>query len=249
MSSLLWMGSLQADTEIADSSEESQERIPVGSRRSDREKRERMQTQRILEREAEDANHGENQMGLKRAHYKLTEQDRPFKLAPRAWAAPQLVLAAIPVNCHWLAGIADNLKSVELEDGSIWETASGDTYVLKYWRRDDALVITPVYSWLSSFDYYITNKSNNTYIRANLVGSPIAFGPHSHWIVGIDPYQGHVLLENQTVWCVNSSDTYLLKDWRPNDHVITGAYDSFFTSFDHILINVNMDEHIRAKQY
>ena len=75
---------------------------------------------------------------------------------------------------------------------------------------------------------------------------PLAFGPYSHWITDIDYFGGHVYLENQMVWCVNASDNYVLSDWAVNDHVIFGLYDSWLTPYDHILINVNMDDHLHS---
>jgi hypothetical protein len=137
-----------------------------------------------------------------------------------------------------------------MEDGSHWEVSAFDSYVLTHWRREDSLVITPNYNWLCSYDYYITNKSNNnTFVKANLYIGPLAFGPFSHWIVDIDYFGGHVYLENQMVWCVDPQDTPILKSWAINDHIIFGLYDSWFSSYDHILINVNMDDHVRVKQY
>jgi hypothetical protein len=138
-------------------------------------------------------------------------------------------------------------RYIDLEDGSRWEVSDSD--VLRSWRREHSVVITPNYSWLSSWNYYITNKTNNTKVKANLKDGPLAFGPYSHWIVDVDYYGGHVYLENQMIWCVNPDDSSVLRGWSPNDHVIFGLYDSWFSPYDRILINVNMDNHIRVKQY
>lgn len=159
------------------------------------------------------------------------------------------VAHSYPINCHWLTSISDNNRSIELEDGSHWEISSSDAYTVRNWRREDSLVITPNYSWLSSYNYYITNKTTNTWVKANLYVGPLAHGPFSHWIVDIDYHGGHVYLENQMVWCVNPQDFGMLKEWSVNDHIIFGLYDSWFSPFDHILINVDMDNHIRVKQY
>ena len=181
---------------------------------------------------------------------------RQFMLAPReTMTRPQFSLVGFPysVACHGLANILDNgrFTEIEMEDGSHWEVSAFDAYILRNWRRHDTLIISPNYSWCSSYDYFITNKdNNNSYVKANLFGNgPIAFGPHSHWIVSVDRLGGHVYLENQTVWCINPQDSYVLNGWAENDHIIFGLYDAWFSSYDHILINVNMDNHARAKQY
>jgi len=95
-----------------------------------------------------------------------------------------------------------------------------------------------------------TNKdNNNSYVKSNPYIGSLSFGPHSHWIVDIDYLSGHIYLENQTGWCVNSQDNDVLKEWSANDHVIFGLHDSWSSPYDYILINVNMDNHVRAKQY
>lgn len=226
--------------------------VSVRSREMDNNKRQQMQRLRANQDENEDENDkAEAQKALRNASNKLSSSQNEFMFAPRKMTKPQIEKAAysFPINCHWLTSIADTCRSLELEDGSHWEISPTDAYILRSWRREDSLVITPNYSWLSSYDYYITNKSSNTYVKANLYVGPVAFGAYSHWIVDIDHFGGHVYLENQMIWCINPQDSYLLKDWAVNDHIIYGLNDSWFTPFNHILINVNMDNHIRVKQY
>jgi hypothetical protein len=245
---------LGEETTAAKEEAVSEEHVSVRSRELDPSKRELMQGLRTKQREEEEAESkpSHEQQTIRRASNKLANSSSQFMLAPRETTTrPQFSFTAysFPINCHWLVSIADTSRSLELEDGSHWEVSSSDAYILRNWRREDSLIITPNYSWLCSYDYYITNKTNNTYVKANLYVGPLAFGPHSHWIVDIDYFGGHVYLENQMVWCINPQDNYVLKDWAVNDHVIFGLYDSWFSSYDHILINVNMDDHLRVKQY
>lgn len=229
-----------------------EEHVSVRSRDTDPSKRDLMRGMRAREQNEEEGNQPEQRQAIRRAAHKLSSAAPEFMLARREMMQrPQISLAAavFPTNCHWLISIADNIRSIEMEDGSHWEVSPSDAYIVRNWRREDSLVITPNYNWFSSHDYYITNKTNNTYIKANLYVGPLAFGPYSHWIVDIDYFGGHVYLENQMVWCVNPQDNYVLKDWAVNDHIIFGLYDSWFTPYDHILINVNMDDHIRVKQF
>lgn len=247
LSLLLLNASLFAEDATSEEEIIVEEHVTVRSRDTDIKKREYMKDLRAKQLE-EDEKQQEARLNLRRASAKMAEAE--FRIAPRQSVRPQISLASYyPVNSHWLTSIADNNFSIEIEDGSHWEVSSSDAFILRRWRRNDPLVITPNYNWLSSYDYYITNKTDGSYVKANLYVGPIDHGPYSHWIVNIDYFGGHVYLENQMVWCVNPQDIYVLRDWVINDHVILGVYDSWFSSYDHILINVNMDDHIRVKQY
>lgn len=252
---LFFNGYLTADEITQENTEASIEgHIPVRSREMDPEKREQMQRSRTTQNDEEINDQAETKLPIKNASHQISSSKNEFMFAPREMTKPEFTLAAygayaFPINCHWLTSIADSSRSFELEDGSHWEVSPSDTYILRNWRREDSLIITPNSSWLSQYDYYVTNKSNNTYVKANLFVGPMAYGPYSHWIVDIDYFGGHVYLENQMVWCVSPQDNYLLKDWAVNDHIIFGLYDSWFSPFDHILINVNMDNHVHVKQY
>lgn len=251
---MLFNAQLFSDEETAENTETSiEEHVSVRSREMDPLKRELMQNRRAQEREEEETEVKDEALQiLRKASYKFANNNSSsFMLAPREMARPNYSFATykFPINCHWLTSVADNSRSIELEDGSHWEVSSSDAYVLRNWRREDSLVITPNYSWFSSYDYYITNKSNNTYVKANLSIGPLSYGKFSHWIVDIDFFGGHIFLENQMIWCFNIQDSYIVKDWALNDHVIIGTYDSWLSPYDHILINVNMDDHARVKQY
>jgi hypothetical protein len=265
---LLFNGHLFSDeNETAGNSEMSSSgHVTVRSREVDLEKRELIQSRRVKEREEEEAEDQTNaQRILRKACNRLTSSSsQQFMLAPRSMAQPQIALASypLPINIHLLVGIADNVRSIELEDGSCWEVSPADAYVLRSWRRQlleyrerpydmrpIELVITPNYSWFGQYDYYITNKTNNSYVKANLYRGPVAYGDFSHWVIDIDHFSGHIFLSSKTIWCVDPQDTHVIKDWLVNDHIIFGVHNSWLSPYDHILINVNMDEHVRVKQY
>ena len=74
----------------------------------------------------------------------------------------------VPINCHWLTNVSDENYLLELEDGSCWAVSPSDAYILRRWRKEDFLVITPNYSWLSTYNYSITNRNTNSSVKANL---------------------------------------------------------------------------------
>ena len=246
----LLTGPLSADaadpSTAAPSTEEDlsvEEHVPVRARYMNPEKREVMSRLRANEKNQDNQQEKEPSPLYRNAKLTANSDQSQFCLASC------LVQGSYFTNCHWLIGVSDIGRTIEMEDASHWEIVGADQYTLSYWRKNDTLVITPNYDWFSSGDYFITNRNNNTYVRANLYVGPTAFGQYSHWIIAIDHVSGHVTLENGTVWCVYGSDSYLFREWEVNDHVILGLHDSWFNSFDHILINVNMDTHVRAKQY
>lgn len=238
-----------------------EEHVSVGSREIDPARRERMQGLRAKEREEEEeesGNSAETMQTLHRVRNKLPEGSSQFTLAPREAAAPlqfssvsaafPLIPYDLPVDRHCLVSVANMGRLLEIEDGSQWAVSASDAYVLRNWYRGDTLSITPDDSWIVFYDYYIKNETNGTVIKANLHNGPLAFGPYSHWIIGIDHFNGHVHLERM-VYCVNPKDRYILKDWALDDHIIFGLYNTWFSDFDHILINVNVNNYVRVQQY
>lgn len=232
---LLSSGALFSDEPLNNDS--IQEHVLVRPYTEDPERRERIQALRIQEKEEEERNF-----------------EPPFQGAafvPFSALKPTLCNYSygFPVNGHWLIGVGDDNRSIEMEDGSHWEISPSDKRKLNSWKREDLLTISPVYSWFNSYDYEIVNKSAGSKVTAKLLVGPLAFGHYSHWIVDIDFTGGHVALENHMVWCVDPKDDMVLRSWGLNDHIILGINQSWFSHYDHILINVNMNEHVRAKRY
>jgi hypothetical protein len=234
-----------------------EEHVAVGSRPMDSEMLKKIEEQKL--QEAYESNvTKEPECGLQPQVRKATFQSSgtsPFRLASARAFLPQLSLANYPLSCHWLTWKSVDLRHIKIEDGSAWAIAPNDFYIVNGWRFDDPLFITPISNWFISEQYYIMNRSNNTYVKANLVDGPITFGPYSHWIQSVDPIEGHVILENQSIWCIDPQDIYILSDrrnsneWAPNDHIIIVLHDSRFSDYDHVLINVNMDNRVRARPY
>ncbi|MCX6989461.1 MAG: hypothetical protein NTX49_00090, partial [Chlamydiae bacterium] len=77
----------------------------------------------------------------------------------------------------------------------------------------------------------------------------IAFGSYTHWIIGMDYTSGHVYLENGSTWTISTNDLFIFNDWAINDTIILGSNDSWFSSYDSLLINVNMNNYVRARKY
>lgn len=158
-----------------------------------------------------------------------------------------------PANWHWVNTVSNFGDLVEFEDGSQWTISSSDWYKAQSWKPSDALVISPIGNPFSPNEVYIKNKTSGLYVEAKLsdVG-PVAFGPYTRWIVE-KTSSGYIRLNNGTIWAIHPFDQYLLGHWLKNDTIILGASDSWFTSYDAILINVNRSgkvlNYARAKLY
>ena len=150
---------------------------------------------------------------------------------------------------HRLVSVSLHGDSVELEDGSFWKVPSYKSHIVFGWQEGDLLTITPNSCFCSFYTYRINNCQMNSSIPANLYVGPIAFGPYTHWITNIDYINGQLILENGSVWMVSVGDSYLFYDWAINDTIIIGSYNGWFSSFDSLLINVNMNNYARAKTY
>ncbi len=170
--------------------------------------------------------------------------------------------ASFPLSCHWMISKSADLLRLQLEDGSVWEISGRDKSTLDRWRSDDPLFIAPASSWFVSQNYYITNRTDDSYVRANLVEGPTTYGPYSHWITGVDieeqkslsdrKLDAFIYLENQTVWHVDPNNVAILSDrksgseWGPNDPVIIILSKN--PRFDHILINTTTGTQVHVKQ-
>lgn len=179
-----------------------------------------------------------------------------FRRALPYFAPLCVAQAAYPfhINGHTVKSISEDSRSVELEDGSHWTIDPSHTSTLTRWRLGEAISITPNYnSWFSygqpAYEYLITNKNTQTYVKAKMHMGPIQFGKNSNWIVFIDSYSGRVVLQNDMEFQVSPSERCLLKKWEINDHIILGNYSSWFSKDNRILINVEMNNHVRARHY
>lgn len=240
LSSLLSV-SLLSSVAFCDESQDTP-RVAVGERPMNEDDRAKMKEQR----EESPVEESSEQKPDQRVSYE--RQNRHQARASRMGEKNEFFYSTTPTYAHhWLISAAYDGSIVELEDGSNWKLAPN--YSVFSWKVGDPMVITPNHSWLSDYNYYVVNKFTGSYVAADLIVGPIAFGPYTHWVIGIDYTSGHVYLENGTTWTISSSDNFIFRDWAINDTIIIGANDSWFSSYDSILINVNMNNYVRARTY
>lgn len=158
-----------------------------------------------------------------------------------------------PASIHWLSAVAAFGDSVELEDGSTWKVSSYDQYKANNWRAEDPLVITQNHRWFSKYNYRIINKTSGAAVEANLYFGPIKNGPHTLYVTSIDSVKNTINAINGkneiTHWEVCAKDWLAFSDWDLNDAIIVGYNSGWDSSYECILLNVNMDNFVRAKQF
>lgn len=164
-----------------------------------------------------------------------------------------LLLSASLSACHWVSTISHSGELLEIEDGSQWHINPSHQSITQRWRPNDTLVISPTSNPFSPYDLFISNKTLGTYVEAkHSEVAPLAFGPHTRWIVDKSS-TGLIVLNNGTVWTVHPLDQYLLAHWLKNDMIITGSSDTWLTSYDSVLINMSRSGRVlsyaRAKLY
>ncbi len=134
-------------------------------------------------------------------------------------------------------------ETVELEDGSIWSVSSGDRHKTLDWMTGDVIIIIPNHSWFSSYDYRLVNLNTGAKVKVNLSLGPIYNGIYTHWILAIDYNNREICLEDGSVWKMSWWDSSIVNQWLPNDTVIIGINDGWFSGGNpNMLINVNMND-------
>lgn len=229
---------------IFSAEEEADNRAPVAERTMNEESTCRMKQQRETLSEDECAATVPRQT----ASVKETKQSRFGTKSCRSCPSEKNFFcfpAAKPAPHHWISACNSDARVLEIEDGSRWKLSS--SYNLRFWKSNDTISITPNHNTSSEYNYYLVNKSTGGYVEANIILGPLAFGPLTHWVVGFNLPKNQISLENDSLWKVADNDAFILEEWEPNDTIIIGSNDSWFSAYDTILINVNMNNYVRAK--
>jgi hypothetical protein len=167
-------------------------------------------------------------------------------------AAPALQAWTYPAPDAHIASNQEGPSLLTLEDGSQWKVADAEQGTLNRWfwyYNSVPVTITPNYSPNTSYGYYLSYQGS--YVRANLVASPLLDSPYTVTITGFDknlPGKKAIYLSNGTYWSVAYSDWDRIKNWYVNDLVIIGKNSEWFTANTHILINIHTNTFVRVQK-
>jgi hypothetical protein len=136
---------------------------------------------------------------------------------------------------------------VELEDGSTYTIRPADRLKVLNWLTSDAILIVPP-AFFSSYQYALINQNTGCRVEVNLTLGPIFNGHYTHWVIALDRELGRICLEDGSIWEIFCLDLVPSKRWMIGDTVIMGINDGWFSgSKPNVLINVNLNEYIKAK--
>lgn len=154
-----------------------------------------------------------------------------------------------PSAIHYLIAVSGIGDSLEFEDGSVWRISAYDRYKPLSWRANDPVMITQNHRWFSKYKYRIVNANTGSALEANLYLGPIQNGEHTRYIIAIDPVEAILMLSDHTHWEVSPYDRFAFRNWDLEDAVIIGYNSGWDSNSEALLINVNMNQSIRAKQF
>ena len=160
----------------------------------------------------------------------------------------------LPKGYHFVTAVSALGDSIVLEDQSIWKVAENEGLEALSWQVNDPLSITfndSFSSWYSGYLYKITNNRKNTSIKVNLHLGSVIDDPYSFQVFDIQNrlYKKEVVLQDNSKWEIYSSDESALYNWALNDGIIIGINTSYWSSdYNNILININLNSYVRAKQ-
>ncbi len=178
--------------------------------------------------------------------YLAIDSDIPFHEPNQGKWWGDLPLIYYPASVHWITQISALGNSLELEDGSVW---TGETAEALTWKSTDPLFITQNWTWFSSYTFKIINKVTGTLVPVNLKLGPYESSSYTHFISIIDKARGELALSDSSNWQVCPSDTKEFNQWSEDQAIIIGVNSGWQSSFDILLINVNRNKFVRAKQF
>lgn len=149
---------------------------------------------------------------------------------------------------YYIKDIGVSGKTLSTYDETVWEVSHSDSHIARMWNRDDPVVITPNYSWFSSYEYRLKNMTYNESVAVNLSQGP--FFEHAIFITDINSYHSVITLSNGSQWTTKalySNDSPVLY-WRVGQAVLIGESDNWFSP-RFILININENNYTTVDFY
>ena len=154
---------------------------------------------------------------------------------------------------HFIKGINYQTNVIITEEGAHWKIASGqyNASILSYWLVNDSVTIKPNYDYsnYSNEPYEIKSQISGQRRPVELLVGPELYSAHTLWITGYNMCGKKVYVSNASCWRVADADMGIFRDWQPHAQIIIGSSNSWFSSYDAILINPQMNNFVRAKTY
>jgi hypothetical protein len=140
-------------------------------------------------------------------------------------------------------------RSLDIENGASFTIRDWDVSTVATWMKGSPIRITPNHSWTTSYEYCLTHQVTGSVVQATLTRGPLELSPYNRRIAQLNKITGELVLDNGEYYAIGDSGTEreMLSKWEPNDIVIIGDNDSWFSfSYKNILINIATDNWVTA---
>jgi len=177
----------------------------------------------------------------------LAANPRPNVVAAQVY---QTTSFYFPPSCHWMTAFSALGDALETEDGACWgiEPSYFKSDVF-YWSSRDPLTLTQNHNWFSSYPYKFVNLNTGGSVAVHLSLGPILENPHCKLIAQLDFHRYVAVLTDGSRWEICPRDASLFFKWILNDCIIIGSNSGWESNYNSILINTNMYQHVRARQF
>ena len=154
-----------------------------------------------------------------------------------------------PKHVHNVKALSSDGDSLVLEDDSVWKVYPSDYKKILKWDQTDALIISQNTAWhnyYSGYQYKIINTTTNSYVRVQLHLGPKVSNPQARKIKKITGRD--ITLDNNLRFKVDLLDSMYVYKWIEGDGIVIGVNQGSFSLKPYILINVNLDTYVSAKE-
>ncbi len=153
----------------------------------------------------------------------------------------------LPLTHVLLKNVSSSAEGFTIHDGTQWRVSSDYRDDVRTWLPGDHLVISLNHTPLSSYAYWAKNLRTNTYAAVNFFLTADLHARYTHCIRCLDQDKLLLFLNNRVGFEVDFRDKDKLKDWAENDTILLGISNTWFSSFNLMLININLNQHVNVK--
>lgn len=135
----------------------------------------------------------------------------------------------------------------QLNDGSIWKACEKDKPKIEQWKEGAAIGFTISEGWITGHHYVFTNMLTYETVLANLYKEPTDYHRSANWLAFVEPKTGTMFLQSGAKFVIYPDDLEIFEDWKADDFIMIGTYDSMFTPYKHLIFNFRTKKYVFAK--
>ena len=152
------------------------------------------------------------------------------------------------VSTHKITTVAEEEKTIELSDGSLWNVSLFDRYKVKNWSSNHRILLTQNPRWFSKSIYRLINQDTGSTVDVSLVDGPWIDAANSLKIKNLDLSAQKIELSDGTFLEICDSDQNFLSTWKIDDFIILGFNSGSEKHHETLVLNVRANNHTQAKK-